>query len=78
MILRSSLLFLINGSDPDMAHLKTGSYHHVDIADHWFAIGLLAFKRKINREDHPGGDYHHAAGIAAFGFRILSIDGIQP
>ena len=61
-----------------MAHFKTGGYHNVDIADHWFAVGLLAVKGEIGSEDHTRGHYYHAAGIAAIGFGVLSADGIQP
>ena len=60
-----------------MAHSETGSYHNNDIADRWFTIGLLAFKGKIDSKDYPGSDYHHAVGIAAFGFGILFADGLQ-
>jgi hypothetical protein len=75
MILKSSLLFLINGLNPDMAHLKTGGYHYGDIAHHWFAIGLLAFKGEIGSEDRTGSNYHHAAGIASIGIGVLPVDG---
>jgi hypothetical protein len=57
-----------------MAYLKTGSYHYGDIADHWFAIGLLAVKGQIDSKDHPGGNYHNAAGIAAVCSGILFVD----
>lgn len=61
-----------------MAHLKTGGNHYGDLAYHWFAISLLAIKREIGSEDHIGGYYYYAAGIAAIGFGILPADGVQP
>ena len=59
-----------------MAYLKTGSYHHRDIAHHRFAFGLLALKGQINSENHSGSDHYHAAGITAIGFGVLPADGL--
>jgi hypothetical protein len=53
VVLEPSLLFLINGLNPNMAYLKTRSYHNGDIADHWVAIGVLAIKGQIRGQDHP-------------------------
>ena len=61
-----------------MAYFKISSYHYADIADHWFATGLLAIKRQVAYQDRLRSAHHHATGIAAIGFGVLFADGLQP